>query len=309
MTDWMNRYKGIGAGLVIGDAHCAPYEGGILEKGLWGIIGRVGGKRRFTDDTQMALDLGWHLSQHGEIIPQVLALAFAKSYRWSRGYGPSTVAVLKQIKKGKPWREAATHKFKDGSFGNGAAMRIAPLAVFLHQRVELAQYQEWIRQSAEVTHPNPCAIDGAIAVALCITGALNGLDLKSNINAICSSVHSAEFKRSIEQVRTWLADGCTLSSKQAKAAIGAGTAANESCAIAIYIGLKGIHQPLPSILEDANHGGGDTDTIGAMAGAIWGAHNGLSAIPNNLLHSTEGIDEISALIDKLRSTQPKKLAK
>ena len=52
----MGRYLGVGLGLLIGDAHCAPYEGGLLERGLWKCIGTVGDrghtKRRYTDDSQ-----------------------------------------------------------------------------------------------------------------------------------------------------------------------------------------------------------------------------------------------------------------
>jgi ADP-ribosylglycohydrolase len=290
---------------VIGDAHCAPYEGGPLERGLWWLIGRAGGKRRFTDDTQMAFDLGRHLVRNGDIVSQALASEFADGYRWSRGYGPSTVAVLRQIKKGKPWQEAGTHRFKDGSFGNGAAMRIAPLAVFLHQRVALDHYPEWVAKSAEVTHPNQRAIDGAMAVALCLTGALEDLDPVANLQGICPAMNSPELKASMERVGNWVADGCALSAKEAKAAIGAGTAASESCPIAIYIGLKGAHGPLCSVLEASIIGGGDTDTIGAMAGAIWGAYNGFNAITGNLLSFTEGVEKMDELIHDLRQVQPK----
>lgn len=305
MTEQLDRYRGIGAGLVIGDAHCAPYEGGLLERGLWWLIGRTGGKRRYTDDSQMAFDLGHHLVKHGRIVHQDLALEFANSYRWSRGYGPSTVAVLRQIKRGKPWRDAATHRFKDGSFGNGAAMRIAPLAIFLHQRVGPEQIPQWAAESAEVTHPNQKAIDGAIAVVLCLIGALDGLAPKANIETILPAIRSPEFRAKLGQVYDWIASDSGPSAKEAKKVIGAGTAAVESVPVALYIGLKGARGPLSSILDSSTGGGGDTDTIGAMAGAIWGAHNGLNAIPKEYVERTEGIDEMNELTRKLRDTHPK----
>jgi poly(ADP-ribose) glycohydrolase ARH3 len=299
MTELYDRYKGIGAGLVIGDAHCAPYEGGPLERGLWRLIGRTGGKHRFTDDTQMAFDLGNHLARNGRIEQQQLAVEFAKSYQWSRGYGPSTLAVLRQIRKGKHWLEAATHRFKDGSFGNGAAMRIAPLVVYLHHGSRLDQVNQWVTESAEVTHPNQKAIDGALAVALCLAGALDGLDPIANIRGISAQMESQEFKANLDQVYSWLESGAGPSPEQAKRMIGAGTAATQSCPIAIYIGLRGAQSPLSFIIESSNVGGGDTDTIGAMAGAIWGAYNGFKAIPADYIETTEGIDEMIELVDKI----------
>lgn len=68
--------------------------------------------------------------------------------------------------------------------------------------------------------------------------------------------------------------------------------------------LRGPNESLSYILESSNIGGGDTDTIGAMAGAIWGAYNGFNAVPSDLLHSTEGVEEMNALIHDLRKMHP-----
>ena len=305
MAGLVDRYRGVGVGLVIGDAHCAPYEGGPLERGLWRLIGRTGGKRRFTDDSQMAFDLGWHLVRNRCIAQQELVRAFAKSCRWSRGYGPSTVAVLNQIKRGKPWTVASTHKYRDGSFGNGAAMRIAPLAVFMHRRLELAEVQDWVRQASEVTHPNQLAIDGANAIASCIVSALDGIDPEENVRSVVSVVQSKELRCKLDLVREWILSGDGPSPREAKQVIGSGAAATASCPVAIYIGLKLAREPLTSVLTAAKVGGGDTDTIGAMGGAIWGAYNGYKAIPGSLTRRTEGVDEMLQLVGELRAVRPK----
>ena len=52
-----DRYAGCLTGLAMGDAMCAPYEGGIPERLLWKMIGHTKGRRRYTDDTQMSMDL------------------------------------------------------------------------------------------------------------------------------------------------------------------------------------------------------------------------------------------------------------
>lgn len=302
----MSQYNGVGLGLLIGDAHCAPYEGGIFERMLWSIIGRtLKGKRRYTDDSQMALDLAYHLIAHGHIDPQELAQKFAHSYRWSRGYGPSTIAVLKQVKKGRNWKKASRYKFKEGSFGNGAAMRVPIIPIVLHDKMSTTELLAWVRHSSEITHPNPLAIDGSIAVALCVWNALEGYDPIKNISSLSDFLVTSEMKGKIATLVDWLESGSPPGIKSAKESIGAGTAAVESCPMAIYIALR-TKKDFGSLLESCNQTTGDTDTIGAMAGAIWGAYNGGHSIPSKFLENTEGVEEMIEVVGKLRNWHPKR---
>ena len=53
-------------GLALGDALCAPYEGGTVERLVWKFLGKAkSGKHRWTDDTQMSLDLANSLIEMG----------------------------------------------------------------------------------------------------------------------------------------------------------------------------------------------------------------------------------------------------
>ena len=125
-----NKFKGCFLGLAAGDALCARNEGGFAERLLWRLIGKTNvGELRFTDDTQMSLDIANSFIKHGTIIQDKLAEEFTNSYRWSRGYGPGAGKILKRIKKGMPWHKANVSVYKDGSFGNGAAMRAPVLAL------------------------------------------------------------------------------------------------------------------------------------------------------------------------------------
>ncbi|HZZ72369.1 MAG TPA: ADP-ribosylglycohydrolase family protein [Pirellulales bacterium] len=105
----LSGFQGCLLGLALG----APYEGGGPERVVRRAIGKTRqGQRRWTDDTQMALELVESLLQHGRLEPDELAMRFARSYRWSRGYGPAAAQTLKQIARGVDWRKAArpTHK-------------------------------------------------------------------------------------------------------------------------------------------------------------------------------------------------------
>ncbi|KZN55777.1 ADP-ribosylglycohydrolase family protein [Pseudoalteromonas luteoviolacea] len=54
-------------------------------------------KQRYTDDTQMSIDVANSFIASQRIEQNHLAEEFAKSYHWSRGYGPSAAKLLKGI--------------------------------------------------------------------------------------------------------------------------------------------------------------------------------------------------------------------
>jgi ADP-ribosylglycohydrolase len=120
----------------------------------------------YTDDTEMALAIAHVLDRCGHIEQDELAAAFAQRYRRNprRGYGATAHQILTAISNGKPWRHAAAAAFHgEGSMGNGAAMRVAPIGAYFGD-----DYQETAREairSAEVTHTHPEGIAGAVAVA------------------------------------------------------------------------------------------------------------------------------------------------
>ncbi|AWM36487.1 ADP-ribosylglycohydrolase [Gemmata obscuriglobus] len=121
----------------------------------------------FTDDTAMALSLYEVLNECGRVDQDRLAQRFAARYKaqpW-RGYGGGAHRLLQQIGNGLPWRAAAEVVFPGGSFGNGSAMRIGPLAgYFAEDGYDVIAEQA--RLSAEVTHLHPEGVAGAIAAAV-----------------------------------------------------------------------------------------------------------------------------------------------
>src|SRR5262245_26195648 len=124
MQPTKDQLTGCLLGLALGDTLGAPFEGGVLERFVWRLMGKTSsGLMRWTDDTQMSLDLAESLIERGTLDPDDVATRFAKSYRWSRGYGPGAAKILKMIRKGKPWKEASVAVYPSGSFGNGGAMR------------------------------------------------------------------------------------------------------------------------------------------------------------------------------------------
>jgi ADP-ribosylglycohydrolase len=119
---------------------------------------------RYTQASDMALSIVANLGRHGRVEQDDLARSFAERYDASRGYGPAMRGLLARIAAGEPWQAAAPSLFdSQGSYGNGAAMRAAPVGAFFANDLDLAVEQA--RRSAEVTHAHPEAIAGAVAVA------------------------------------------------------------------------------------------------------------------------------------------------
>ncbi|MCB9532521.1 MAG: ADP-ribosylglycohydrolase family protein [Myxococcales bacterium] len=122
---------------------------------------------RWTDDTHMAISIVEELVEHGRVLQDDLAARFAQRFAaepW-RGYAGGAKHVLGAIAAGGRWADVAGSLFDGtGSYGNGAAMRVAPLGAFFANDVSRATREA--RLSAEVTHSHEEAVAGAIAVAI-----------------------------------------------------------------------------------------------------------------------------------------------
>jgi ADP-ribosylglycohydrolase len=119
----------------------------------------------YTDDTEMALSRVSILRQHNGIDQDALAQSFASHYNPWRGYGPAMHRMLRRVGGGEAWQHVAASLFEgQGSFGNGAAMRVAPLGAYFAD--DLERVVEQARRSAEVTHAHPEGVAGAIGIAV-----------------------------------------------------------------------------------------------------------------------------------------------
>jgi len=219
-----DRFEGSLLGLALGDALGAPLEGGPVEHFVWGLIGKTRkGELRWTDDTQMSLDLAESLVAKGGVDPDDLAVRFAKGYRFSRGYGPGAAKLLKRISKGADWREANRSIFPDGSYGNGGAMRVAPVGLFYSARPE--QLVKAARQSARVTHAHPLGIEGAVLVAAATAQAVSSKEPVEILQAAAAHCELDPFIQRLAIARAWLDSGQVPPTKDVSQQLGNGIAA------------------------------------------------------------------------------------
>jgi poly(ADP-ribose) glycohydrolase ARH3 len=280
-----SKFKGCFLGLAIGDAFGAPFEGGLIERFVWFIIGKTRkGKKRFTDDTQMSIDVAQSFLKRKTIDQEHLAQTFAMSYRWSRGYGPAAANLLKGIKKGDHWQDLNRKKYKDGSLGNGAAMR-APIVTLCHP-VSDEILKDNIKKTSEITHAHPLAIEGAQLIAITTCMALEDCSNNEILQALQSESTLDIYLSKLEKCTEYCHLINDINLKNIKRVLGNKITASESGITAIYFALKYREDDLMNMLSQIFKLGGDTDTIGAMAGSIWGAFNG----DKDILHLAKDVE-------------------
>ncbi|MEU1981184.1 ADP-ribosylglycohydrolase family protein [Nocardia sp. NPDC019395] len=263
-------------GLSVGDALGAEFpvmrrsipdlRAGNLTPGPWG----------WTDDTEMACSVVAELLGHGTIDPGRLAPAFARRFDPRRDYGFISVGTLRRIQEGVHWREASGAAYDhQGSCGNGAAMRVAPLGAYFSGDPERIAV-EAVR-SAEVTHMHPEGISGAVAVALAAGEAAQARRTGTRptpwdfITAVADRLDDGETGRLIRHARTLLG----VSVEQAAAELGNGSRVTAQNTVPFTIWAAATHlTDYPAAITTCITADGDIDTTSAIVGGIVAAHTG-----------------------------------
>lgn len=286
MSDLSDRFLGCLLGLAVGDALGAPYEG-LTSQDIFFRFGSLeavvtnpsGDTLYYTDDTEMMLGVAETLIEHGEIRGPDLMARFAANYHAERGYGRGARQILEAAQTGGDWRTVAENIFPGGSFGNGAAMRVAPIGLFFHNDHD--KVWEQARLSARPTHRHPVGIEGAQVLALAVAMALKGepLDRKPFLKALLDRCRTEEFQWALRTALK-LRRGDSISG------LGSTLHAHRSVvtAIACFLGSPE-HYDLS--VGRAIGLGDDTDTLAAMTGALCGAYGGSRIIPAGLLDKLE----------------------
>ena len=162
-----SRILGCVVGGALGDAYGGPYEGQtppirIDEQASW----------RLSDDTQLTLATCEAITRTGKVDPAAIAEQFKEWFLARRlsGLGASTLKALTELAHGGHW--ASVGRRGETAAGNGAAMRIAPLAFLLDPGD--ANDRRTIRDVCRITHHSEEAYAGALAVVMSLRKAWDG---------------------------------------------------------------------------------------------------------------------------------------
>ncbi len=284
-----DRHRFIGAliGTFVGDALGMPVEGWS-----WRDIRRQFGEIRdmisarlgagtYTDDTLLMIALAESLIAHqGRLDPDDLQARFRKAYDPRRGFGAGMHRLVRLWDLGTHWREAARSLFDGGSYGNGGAMRVAPVGVLYHR--DLPRVYEMARLQAAVTHAHPLGQEGAalqaLAVALAVQANPAHFDPESFVEELEAALPpSAEAYRRALMLAWELRDRWEDRDLVVRK-LGNRSSAHRSVPTAIFSFIT-FWQSFEEAVVYAVSLGGDTDTLAAMTGAIAGAFHGVSAVP------------------------------
>jgi ADP-ribosylglycohydrolase len=230
---------------------------------------------RWTDDTAMALPLLDVLRRHGHVDQDALATAFAEAYTADpyRNYGASMHDVLQAIGAGESWRVVTRRQFDgQGSWGNGAAMRVAPLGAWFADDLDTVIEQATL--SAAVTHAHPEATAGAVAIAVAAAlnraGTLHPHDVAERVpdsvvrKGLLDAGH-LEADTPIEEVARILGNGRRIS-------------APDTVPLAVWCATRHSDNLVEALTLTAT-AGGDVDTTCAMVGGIVAGRAGLGTVP------------------------------
>ncbi|NGY62966.1 ADP-ribosylglycohydrolase family protein [Lentzea sp. NEAU-D13] len=224
------------------------------------------GPWEWTDDTEMACNLVAELRDHGDVDQNRLAAIFADRCEPYRGYGAGAFIILRKIRQGTPWKEAAGSAFDgQGSCGNGAAMRIAPLGAYFADDPKTVTEQA-IRAS-EVTHQHPEGIAGGVAVAhaaaLAARARLSGSPPRDLLGSVLDHLEDSFVRKGIEKARK------IENAEEAAYVLGNGSRVTAQDTVPFTLWVAAHHlDDYRAAITACVKAGGDVDTTAAIVGGI-----------------------------------------
>ncbi|RLI26615.1 MAG: hypothetical protein DRO52_02255 [Candidatus Hecatellales archaeon] len=300
-----SKFLGCMVGAAVGDALGMPLEGlswREIRKRFGLVREMVDGRLpagSYTDDTEMMISLAESLVEVGGFNGAHMAGRLHQNVNLWRGYGMDPI-VLEWIASGEPWDKASEKLFGgEGSYGNGGAIRVAPVALLYYDQPE--RLKSFAALSAKITHAHPLGIEGAVIQAYAIAQAVRlnpeeGFDASGFLKGLREVLQSRAFRDKIAVVEGFLARRVEV--EEVVGRLGCGVEAFNSVPAALYAFLAN-----PSSFEEAVvyavNLGGDSDSLGAMTGAIAGAYHGYEAIPKRWIERLERAKYIVELAEKL----------
>ena len=226
-------------GTMIGDIAGSVYEFKNCRRKDFGPFFHA--ESKFTDDTICVAAIADALVH--QIHPAKALKAWGRRYEDNGGWGRSFFLWL-----------ASDDDSPYGSFGNGGAMRVAPVGLLASSLDEAISLSDYV---TAVTHNHPEGMNGAAAVAVCIYLARTD-HTPANIRHEITARFGYDLSKSVDELR--------VGYRHSERAV-------DTVPQAITAALEAIN--FEDAIRNAISLGGDSDTIAAMAGGIAEARFGL----------------------------------
>ena len=294
------RFEACIIGGAIGDAWGSSYENEIKENNPTTFY--YGQKKEperiwaITDDTQLTLATCEALCDSNRFTPDLLANWFVRYYQQRKliGIGASTLKAIIELEAGGHWSQVG--RTGEYAAGNGAAMRIAPLA-FINTITN-----EDIRNSCRITHRNDEAYTGALAVIHSIRAILNKSWLGDNslFDILIPQLPDTRVRDRLIEINS-LPENTTIAEI---ARLGNNGYVVNSIPFAIFAASVVLKTGMTSMFQAIIDSGGDTDTNASIAGQIAGTLIGKENIPVNLIDQLKLLKQykwIKEIVDKTKT--------
>ncbi|MEU1400529.1 ADP-ribosylglycohydrolase family protein [Micromonospora zamorensis] len=277
-----------------------------------------------TDDTQMALAVGWALHEAPSLTPEAVEpllrqrfVAWAVSPDNNRAPGMTCLRACAELARGVRWQDATVL----GSKGCGANMRVTPVGLL---DVDLGTLAGLAQLQAGMTHGHPTGLAASELTAYAVFALRAGATLPE-LPALLTE--RALDQRLVYRER-WLGDlwqradsrspqefiahgwdeclavlgrltnalGQLDDGGEPCRATGEGWVAEEALATALLCAVRHADDPVAALARGATTAG-DSDSIAALAGAFVGAAVGMSAWPSGWADRIEYADQLATLAE------------
>jgi ADP-ribosylglycohydrolase len=243
-----------------------------------------------SDDTQMTLATCEAIYNTNSVDPANIANRFLYWFNSRRltGLGSSTLKALRELQVGGHW--ALVGRSGEYAAGNGAAMRIAPLAF----KTDIDRLT--IKDICSITHKNDEAYVGALAIYYSIKYAIENRWSGDNtlISKIVDLLPDTRVRdRLIELDELKDASIQDISDKYKSTGY-----VVDSVPLSVFAAQKIGSMNFQDIITDLIKIGGDTDTVCSMTGQIIGSLKGTEVVPDVWMTKYNGLD-VTGLIDNI----------
>ena len=325
MDPRFSRAYGALAGLALGDALGMPTQA-MSPAQIRAVYGRITGlvdgdasqpyapgmpAGSVTDDTEQALLVAFLLVRGrgassgrvaldaGEFAHALLAWEDSMIERGSLDLlGPSTKAALERVRAGED-------PLSVGGAGttNGAAMRVTPIGIAV-STADPEAFADAVWSSCQVTHATRQGFQSAALVAAAVSMGIDW-DTPSASDMTALLWKALTYVDSLPERGAWTPDPDVVAATRRAMQLVANPASSSLECLVAQVGTsvasaqaipmafaRLARDPSPRALLDAANIGGDTDTIGAIAGAILGGALGEQVLPADSLSMIEEVSHL-----------------
>ncbi len=294
----IDKFKGCIIGVAIGDVLGAPVEGMEAEE-IKRNFGKITfyienpdknlSKGEYTDDTAMTIATMEALIENKFFDIHSIIKKFLEWFNDNPvGIGNTTYFSLYYLDEGYSYEHASKMVYDGYTAGNGAAMRIAPIALFNFKN-QIERLIQDVIDCSIITHYHPDAIAGAIVIALLIYFNLFSENKKANYKKIFRFKDEIKSKNILKAVEN--------ASRTIKENLSPTGYIVDTVETTLWFYLN-YDDPIKAIIDAVNMGG-DTDTIASIIGALLGSLYGINKFPDKYIRGIKNYDYLLELSEKL----------